>query len=610
MNDRDRPRVAARWASSSWTAVLPSLALCVGAQILAACGPAGQADSSDAEGDSGINTTESYLTDEERLLLFDVERSDYLLGRALAAFHEALQTANAPLLEEQLTADFRASVPALDDNLTPGTTPVNYGKLESTREVDRAGFQAWAEALADRFDAIEAVRFARYQNSAEIIEGVEAVAESLGSFRIAGTSAGGPLELTGSFTLRHKGFARLAEDANVEDVEDVQRSDWITGLELSDTIFVGAPAPLFEEVTERCGVELEHLYDNWRDREKHGVLIFTGGVQLGDINDDGHLDLFVTEILKSDLYFGNGDGTFRDSGWHPPSPMERDSEGRTRVLEPYAAIFDATGNGRPDIYYGGQIFTWSWKRKEIVGVKMPELLPNADPSLCDYDRDGLVDLYFINSGRMAREEDRRQKVWFDDDRVNGRANQLFRNLGGGRFEDVTESANASPGFGRTFATTWFYANDDEWPDLFGANEFGRNVFLVNEGDGTFREVDDVDDVFGGFSMGVTSGDMDGDGRADLYVSNMYSKAGQRVYHHLDLEIYPESAQRMFNASVTGNRLYRSLGDLEFENTSAYAGGYAVGWGFSGAMFDVDLDGWLDLYAPCGYISIDATKPDG
>ena len=67
---------------------------------------------------------------------------------------------------------------------------------------------------------------------------------------------------------------------------------------------------------------------------------------------------------------------------------------------------------------------------------------------------------------------------------------------------------------------------------------------------------------------------------------------------------------MFIASVTGNRVYRSRGDLTFENLSASSGGYAVGWGFSGATFDADLDGWLDLYAPCGYISLDPDKPDG
>ena len=328
------------------------------------------------------------------------------------------------------------------------------------------------------------------------------------------------------------------------------------------------------------------------------------------MNRDGHLDLVVTELLRTKLYFGAGDGTFTDSGWAPEAPTVPMPDGRKRVLEPYAAIFDATGNGKVDVLHAGTFYRWHQKRGEMVRIKNAVELPNADASPCDYDRDGLVEVYLVNCEKYAEKEARNENVWFDDERTNGRANMLFRNLGGGRFKNVTKQANASPGFGRTFATNWFYANDDEWPDLFGANEFGRNVFLINQGDGTFREADDVDPVFGGFSMGVSSRDMDGDGRADLYVSNMYSKAGQRVYHQLDLEVYPDSARRMFMASVMGNRLYTAGADLTFENPSAYSGGYAVGWGFSGALFDVDLDGWLDGYAPCGYISVDRTKPDG
>ena len=67
---------------------------------------------------------------------------------------------------------------------------------------------------------------------------------------------------------------------------------------------------------------------------------------------------------------------------------------------------------------------------------------------------------------------------------------------------------------------------------------------------------------------------------------------------------------MFVASVTGNRLYRAEGQQIYQETSVRAGVNAVGWGWSGAMADFDLDGQLDLYAPCGYNSNDPEKPDG
>jgi len=585
---------------------LPSLtALLVPA--LVACAP-------DPEVDPDI----SYLTDEERLELFDLERADYLLGMALKAFHEGIRHADEAALLAILADDFRATLvePPAETSVERGVH--RSGKLEPADTTDRDGFLAWARSLCTAFASIEAVSFARYHNSIEIIRGRGARAESIGAYRIAGiSSSGGRLELSGSFRLVHDGFPRFAEDLAIED-QRVEMEHWMHELALDEGVFAASDGLLFQEVTDTCGVDNENLHDNWVTRVP--TLILTGGIFLGDVNRDDHLDLLVTEILKptpgmkdvgstTRLYFGRGDGTFHDSGWRPAPPHVRFKNGTVQPFVPYASIFDATGNGKVDVLHAGLLWTWSKKAGEMIRLDNSPL-PNGDATLGDYDRDGLVDLFFVNTGPEAPKERRKENVFFDDERTNGRGNQLFRNLGAGKFQDVTAASGASPEHGRAFAAVWLYANDDAWPDLFAANEFGKNVFLVNQGDGTFVEADDVDDVFGGFSMGVTSGDMDGDGRADLYVSNMYSKAGQRVYGHLDLDIYPEDARRMFLASVTGNRLYRSNGDLSFGDATAYTGGYAVGWGFSGAMFDVDLDGWLDVYAPCGYISVDPNKPDG
>jgi hypothetical protein len=492
--------------------------------LLAACGA-----------EPVVDPERSYLTDEQRLELFDLERSDLLLGRALRPFNGAIRSGDTAAVRVALADGFEGVLAELPEaaRLTPSGGPVASGALAPV-EGGADALVRWVEGLDALFDEIETVAFARYSNSHEIIEGESARAESRGAFRVAGRTPTGLLEIAGTFLLEHQGFERFGEDEEVEDqVVDVE--GWIHGLRLEEVVFAASEKHLFEDVTAVSGIVTDELHDNWVDGDRE-TLIFTGGCYLGDVNRDGHLDLLVTEILRpllfmqeipstTRLWFGQGDGTFEDSGWRPPPPYVKFKNGVIRPFEPYAAIFDATGNGIVDVLH--------------AGVK----LPNADATLCDYDRDGLVDLFFVNSGPQAPKEERQENVFFDEDRTNGRANQLFRNLGGGRFENVTKKANASPAFGRTFAATWFYADGDDWPDLFGANEFGKNVFLVNQGDGTFREAADVDDVFGGFSMGVTSGDVDGDGRADLYVSNMYSKAGQRVYSHLDLGVYPKARPR-------------------------------------------------------------------
>lgn len=580
--------------------------------------------------DVPIDTQRSYLSDEKRLELFDLERADLLLSRSLKPFLAGIKAGDEAQIREALAPGFQARVP----ELPPGAEGPEEGKflhheiLEGRTELDGSGFVRWLLDLTMRFDRIQAVSFGRYENSPEIIQGPNALAQSMGAFRIAGElKGGGLLEFSGTFRMKHAGYARFqgkdTADAEKEDEKLELPGHFLHGIEFPEAALVSSVGPVFRDVTASCGVTVAQLHDNWTDDPKNPDIVFTGGCYLGDVNGDGHLDLLVGEIYHSALYFGQGDGTFVDSGWKPPvagvpgvkreigAQADQRGEQVVRAVEPQAALFDADNDGTLDVLYCGLFYRWNPRKQRMAQVQGATRLPLADAALCDYDGDGLVDLYFLNSGAKPRKVDHaKYKSWFDNEGLTGAANQLFRNLGDFRFEDVSKTAIPVPWYGRTFAAAWFYANDDDWPDLFGAHEFGRNLFVSNNGDGTFRWEEDVDPVFGGFSMGVSSGDIDGDGRADLYVSNMYSKAGQRVYSHLDLSVYPESARKMFMHSVKGNRLYRSHGDMTFDDLTAFAGGNAVGWAWSGAMFDVDLDGWLDVYAPCGYRSLDASKPDG
>lgn len=543
-----------------------------------------------------LQTEEAYLSAEQRLRLFDLEQADLRLGHALTPFTESVRVIDGLRVRMALADDFVGTVASLPAPHGVSETDYSYTLLQSDLQVDATGFVDWITGLTEHFETIETVSFARDRNGKEILLGRNGVAESAGAFRIAGVRrGGGPIELAGRFLLRHRGM-----DDGYLTVES-----WIHGLVLEDVHLITTDQLLFEEVTASTGIEMKDLHDNWGDR-KEAFPTFTGGVYLGDVDEDGHLDLLVTEFLNARFYRGNGDGTFVEVGWQPRD-LERVFPNESVSLL-FAAIFDADADGQNDVLCGGTLYHWEKEQGTLAPMPVTTRLPNNDIVLGDYDRDGKTDVYLLDAGMRARQTPTR--AFFDDDRVNGRANRLLKNLGGGKFKDVTRAANASPGHGRTFAAVFFYANDDPWPDLFGANEFGRNVFLINQGDGRFEEVPDVDRVFGGFSMGVSTGDLDGDGRSDLYVSNMYSKAGHRVYHHLDLSLYPEKARPMFVASVNGNRYYRSRGDSTFQDMSVEAGIHAVGWGWSGAIADFNLDGWLDVYAPSGHTSVSTLRPDG
>ncbi len=186
----------------------------------------------------------------------------------------------------------------------------------------------------------------------------------------------------------------------------------------------------------------------------------------------------------------------------------------------------------------------------------------------------------------------------------------MKNLGNWQFADVTESSGASGGNRSTFTAVWLDADEDGWPDLYVINEFGSGVLLVNQRDGTFRDQSIAADPGDFGSMGVTAGDFDNDGHIDIYVGNMYSKAGNRVMGNLWTGTYPEPVLAKLRSFTTGSQLHHNLGGLKFERIGRELQVADVGWSYGPAMADLNNDGWLDIYATCGFISRSRDDPDG
>jgi hypothetical protein len=206
-------------------------------------------------------------------------------------------------------------------------------------------------------------------------------------------------------------------------------------------------------------------------------------------------------------------------------------------------------------------------------------------AMLDYDGDGRLDLYFATTRNFPL-----------DAPTNSHGNRLYRNLGNGTFEDVTESAGVGfSGFNHGLAVGDVDGNG--FPDLFLAN-FGPNVLYLNQGDGTFRNASEASGAQCGlWSSGAAVFDYDGDGDLDLYIS-CYGQwvddgshpycgdAARRIRTYCSPLTIPP--QRHF--------LFRNLGDGTFEDVTESAGILrADGRGMGVVAADVNRDGWIDLY---------------
>ncbi|MFI5180051.1 MAG: CRTAC1 family protein [Thermoanaerobaculia bacterium] len=207
----------------------------------------------------------------------------------------------------------------------------------------------------------------------------------------------------------------------------------------------------------------------------------------------------------------------------------------------------------------------------------------AGGTFLDYDGDGLVDIFFVNSGPLAGVSDA-------PDGTPRLSNRLYRNRGDGTFEDVTEKAGvAGSGYGVAAAAADY--DNDGHVDLFVVN-IGRSTLYHNRGDGTFEDVTEKAGLGRpGTGAGAVFLDFDNDGLLDLFVVN-YLTFDPNYKLHYDPDHYP--GPLAYKAEM--NVLYRNRGDGTFEDVSERAGvRIPERRGMAAAAFDANGDGFPDIY---------------
>ena len=278
----------------------------------------------------------------------------------------------------------------------------------------------------------------------------------------------------------------------------------------------------FEDVTEAAGIRTQG---------------YGTGVAVGDYDNDGYPDLYVTGFPRNTLYHNHGNGTFSDvtekagvgsSGWGSS-----------------AVFFDYNHDGLPDLF-AGRYLEWDYDKESYCGEHKPGLRAYCHPT-----------------------------------KFKAIPSRLFRNNGDGSFTDVTEAAGLAVE-GKALGVVAFDYNHDGWLDLYVANDTVRNFLFRNNGNGTFTETGLLAEVAYGSSrkpasgMGTDAADVDGDGWPELFVTNIDFESNNLFHNNGDETFDDITVQARLGAIA---QLFS---------------------GFGTRFVDYDNDGNLDLFVLNGH----------
>lgn len=339
----------------------------------------------------------------------------------------------------------------------------------------------------------------------------------------------------------------------------------------------------------------------------------TPGMAIGDINGDGLEDLYLCQEpgIPNKLFLQNKNGTLKDISKEWKVDWLEDSRS--------ALLVDLDNDGDRDLavaMYGNIIIASNAGNK--AGYEIVDVIPTSEStsslSAADYDLDGKLDIYVCcyapnKSSDAAAVQTigatARRFVYHDDN--NGPENFLLKNeTDSGKtisFRNVTNETGINTNNQRwSFSASWEDFDIDGDPDLYVANDYGRNNLYRNDG-GTFKDVAaelGVEDSASG--MSVTWADYDLDGRQDLYVSNMFSAAGSRITSQKEFKPDADIGTRnRFRRFTRGNTLFRNTAE-GFIDTSESAGVTMGRWAWGSRFVDLNNDGWQDLVVANGYLS--------
>ena len=345
-----------------------------------------------------------------------------------------------------------------------------------------------------------------------------------------------------------------------------------------------------------------------------------GGVAMGDVNNDGLIDIYFSANQKpNELYLNQGDFTFLNV-------TEQAGVGGEKAWATGVTMVDINADGWLDIYVcnSGDLQGDNKQNELFINNQDGTFTEDAKryglddkgfsthAVFFDYDKDGDLDVYLLNNSYQAigsfdlRREERPKR-----DRLGG--DKLLRNEGG-VFVDVSEQAGiygSVIGFG--LGVSVGDVNGDHWEDIFISNDFfERDYLYINLQNGSFKEVlTEQMKSISGASMGADMADIDNDGDNDIFVTEMLPydyKRLKSVTTFEDWNKYQYNVKNTYHHQFTRNMLHRNNANSSFSEVGRLAGVEATDWSWGALFFDMNNDGLKDLFVSNG-IYKDLTDQD-
>ena len=390
----------------------------------------------------------------------------------------------------------------------------------------------------------------------------------------------------------------------------------------------GSTTTLFTKMDpKRTGIQFTndvHVQDDFHIF-KYRNFYNGGGIGIGDINNDGLPDVYITKNQgKNRLYLNKGNFEFEDI-------TDASGTAGTKSWSTGVAIIDINADGLLDIYVcnagiankknelfinnGDLTFTES-----AAEYNLDEDGFTTHAAFFDYDGDGDLDVYVLNNSFIpasslnnVNKRNLRSEDWNVPEVLKGGGDKLLRN-DNGKFVDVSEEAGiygSLIGFG--LGVTIGDVNNDDLPDIYISNDFyERDYLYINQGNGTFtEEIEGYMQHLSLSSMGSDMADINNDGLPEIFVTDMRPKEDQRLKENGGFEtfnLFQIKKDRDFYNQYMQNTLQINNGDGSFSETAFFSGVAETDWSWAALIFDMDNDGYKDIYVSNG-IYRDITNND-